>query len=223
MPDALAPAGVVFDFNGTLSDDEHLLQEIFAALFADHLGFRLTPEDYRSNFVGLSDRAIIEKALARTGQDGDMELLLTERHDHYRQRVAEQSPVRESTRALVRGLASSGRRLAIVTGAQRPDVEVVLAAVPEASLFEAIITEEDVDRGKPDPEGVLRAAAALDLDPGQLLVLEDSVAGVRAGLAAGARVLAVAGSQDPGQLRAEGVEVVSALEPGLLDRPPFAG
>lgn len=223
MSPPLAPAAVVFDFNGTLSDDEHLLRDIFTDMFAEHLDWQMTPADYRQHLAGLSDREIIETALARVGRTGGVDALLAERGVRYRALVATRNPVREETRALVRGLADSGRRLAIVTGAQRRDVEVVLAGLPEARHFEVVVTEEDVSRGKPDPEGVLLAAELLGLAPERLLVLEDSVPGVRAALAAGARAVAVAGTQDPDVLRAEGVEVVSSLEPGLLDRRPFAG
>ena len=59
---------VVFDFNGTLSDDEHILFEIFRELFRVHLGWAMTAEDYRSELLGRSDREIIERAGASTGR-----------------------------------------------------------------------------------------------------------------------------------------------------------
>lgn len=223
MVSELQPTAVVFDFNGTLSDDEHLLLDIFRAMFHARLGWRMTEDDYRRDFAGLSDREIVEQALAYSGREHDVEALLVERSERYRAAVAERNPVREEARALVSALVATDRRLAIVTGAQRAEVETVLAGVPEATHFEVVVTDEDVERGKPDPEGVLRAADLLGLAPAQLLVLEDTVPGVRAALAAGAAVIAVAGTQPPDRLRAEGVEVVSRIGPELLDRPPFAG
>lgn len=59
---------------------------------------------------------------------------------------------------------------------------------------EILIAAEDVRAGKPDPEGYLKAAAALGHDIARCLVVEDAPAGVHAGIAAGARVLAVATS-----------------------------
>ena len=58
---------VVFDFNGTLSDDEHILFDIFSELFRGHLGWAMTAEDYRDELLGRSDREIIERAVARHG------------------------------------------------------------------------------------------------------------------------------------------------------------
>src|SRR4029078_4145898 len=65
---------VVFDFNGTLSDDEHLLFEIFRELFRVHLGWAMTAEDYRSELLGRSDREIIERAAARHGRGTEDEV-----------------------------------------------------------------------------------------------------------------------------------------------------
>ena len=80
-----------------------------------------------------------------------------------------------------------------------------------------VVTEEDVTRGKPDPEGFLRAARALGVEPHEVLVLEDSLAGVRAAKAAGMRCVAVTGTHDTATLAAEGVTVVDVLSPALLD------
>lgn len=217
------PAAVIFDFNGTLSDDEDLLFEIFAEMFARHLDWPMTREDYTRGFVGLSDREIVEQALVRTGRSMAVQVLLDERRDRYRDLVACGNPVRGATRSLVAALAASGRRLGIVTGAQRADVDLVLAGVPESRFFDVIVTEEDVRLGKPDPEGFLKAAQELGLEPDRTLVLEDSVAGVRGARAAGMAVIGVAGTQDADRLRAEGIDVVPALSPDLLRRSPFAG
>lgn len=223
MPGAGLPDAVIFDFNGTLSDDEPLLYELFSAMFAERLEWPMTRREYAQGLAGLSDREIITQALARSGRPVAVEDLLSERSDRYRDLVSGRSPVREETRALVRRLVELGLRLAIVTGAQRADVDLVLADVPEARSFEVVVTAEDVTHGKPHPEGFLRAASALGVEPGRALVLEDSVAGVRGAQAAGMAVIGVAGMQGRARLRDQGVEVVSRLSPSLLERSPFAG
>lgn len=216
------PDAVIFDFNGTLSDDEPVLFAVFREMFRHHLGWDMRHEDYFSRLAGLSDREIVEHAVAAHGTASQVDVLLTERRERYAALVAERSPVRPGARDLVRALVDSGRRVAIVTGAQRPDVRLVLDGIAEGGHFEVIVTEEDVQRGKPDPEGFLLAATALGVEPGSTVVLEDSVAGVRAGLAAGMTVIALAGTADEQTLAAEGVTVVHELSPALLRRPPFA-
>jgi beta-phosphoglucomutase len=119
--------------------------------------------------------------------------LLKMRKERYRVAVAEQSPIGEGVVELVDRLAAAGVPMAVVTGAQRDDVEAVLAASPVGSHLKLLVTEEDVRRGKPDPEGFLLGAQALGVPPDQVLVLEDSVPGVRGALAAGMRCIAVTG------------------------------
>lgn len=224
-PDAW-PRAVIFDFNGTLSDDEPLLHRVFTDIFATRLGWEMTAADYFGGLAGLSDREIVERGIARAGQDpanGLVDELLAERSRRYAALVAQANPVPTDARALVAALAATGRSVAITTGAQRPDVELVLAGVAEGRHFQVVVTEEDVERGKPDPEGFLLAADALGVAPADIVVFEDSVAGIRAGLAAGMTVLAVAGTRSGEELAAEGVTVVERLEPRLLDRSPFAG
>ena len=82
-------------------------------------------------------------------------------------------------------------RLAIVTSATRELATVRLssAGLPE---LEIVIAAEDVNHGKPDPEGYVKAARQLAIAPENCLVIEDAPAGLLAGAAAGARVLAVA-------------------------------
>jgi mannitol-1-/sugar-/sorbitol-6-phosphatase len=81
---------------------------------------------------------------------------------------------------------------AVVTSADRRLTAARLGAagVPAPPV---LVTAEDITAGKPDPEGYLKAAALLGVDPARCLVVEDAEAGVRAGHAAGARVAALKG------------------------------
>ncbi|EHB58355.1 HAD-superfamily hydrolase, subfamily IA, variant 3 [Mycolicibacterium rhodesiae JS60] len=187
---AARPA-VIFDFNGTLSDDEPILFRIFSELFSTHLGWSMTQQDYDSQLLGHSDREIVEKVLEITGVERDVDALLELRKGRYRELVADDNPIQPDTVRLVQLLAEHGVPLAIVTGAQRDDVRAVLASSPVGELIGVVVAEEDVTRGKPDPEGFLTGAAQLDCVPTDIVVFEDSVPGVRGALAAGMRCIAV--------------------------------
>ena len=93
---------VVFDFNGTLSDDEHILFDIFSELFRAHLGWAMTAEDYRDELLGRSDREIIERAVARHGRGTEDEVteLLRLRQGVYKQKVADHNPIGALRRAV---------------------------------------------------------------------------------------------------------------------------
>jgi beta-phosphoglucomutase len=209
----------VFDFNGTLSNDEPLLLRVYTELFRRHLGWDLTPDDYFRRLAGRSDREIIETAVAEhaVGDATLVDTLFEERRDRYRELVAERSPIEPAAAALVGLLRAHAVPLAIVTGAQRVDVDLVLGRSDLATAFDVIVTEEDVRRGKPHPEGFELAAGRLGADPSAVLVFEDSVFGIRAAHGAGMSCIGVVGTKTRRELEREADAVVDELSPALFD------
>ena len=210
---------VIFDFNGTLSDDEPILLAIFTELFAEHLGWQMTPEEYRSRLLGHSDREIVDMAVRqRRGEDPELvEELLALRRERYKEIVASRSPITDAAAGLVERLARDDIPMAIVTGAQREDVLAVLGSCSTGELINLLVTEEDVARGKPDPEGFLLGADLLGAEPEAILVFEDSIPGIRGALTAGMRCIAVTGDDPQPQVLAEGVAITRRLSIDLLE------
>jgi HAD superfamily hydrolase (TIGR01509 family) len=213
---AAAPA-VIFDFNGTLSDDEPILFDIFGELFRTHLGWEMTAAEYRTELLGKSDREIVDYAWSRYGRPdtADVDDLLRMRHGRYAARVAGHSPITDAALELVRLIASQGIPMAIVTGAQRDDVLAVLEHSPAGRLIPILVAEEDVAHGKPHPEGYRKGARLLNREPGDILVFEDSVPGVQAALAAGMGCIAVSTDPTPA-LREVAPAIIDRLGPELL-------
>ena len=212
---------VVFDFNGTLSNDEHILFDIFSELFRVHLGWAMTAEDYRAELLGRSDREIIERAVARHGRGTDEEVteLLRLRQGVYKQRVADHNPIGAAAADLVKLLADNQIPVGIVTGAQRDDVLAVLNGSPTGELVSFLIAEEDVTDGKPHPEGFLAAAAKLNRRPSDVLVFEDSVPGVQAAVAAGMHCIVVCAEEPARELSAAAPAIVAELSAELVAEP----
>jgi beta-phosphoglucomutase len=210
---------VVFDFNGTLSDDEHILFDIFSELFRDRLGWAMSVEDYRAGMLGRSDREIIERAVARHGRGTDEEVdeLLQLRQGVYKERVADHNPIGASAAQLVKLLADNQIPVGIVTGAQRDDVLAVLNGSPTGELVSFLIAEEDVANGKPHPEGFLAAAAKLNRRPSDILVFEDSVPGLQAAMAAGMHCIVVCADEPAPGLSA--TATVAELSAELVAEP----
>lgn len=218
----------IFDFNGTITDDEDLQYEIYAGTFADLHGVVLERATYYDELAGRSDPAIVSAVAERASLDltpAERKRLLAERVRRYAERVAAEPPVRPGAAALVRDL-SACIPLALGTGAFRSEVELILREAGLYDCFTAIVTAEDVTRGKPHPETFSLALSRLNQDlaaaeafaPGEVAVFEDSVFGVAAAQAAGMRCVvaplttdgigAAGGSAD--------VVVVESLHPGLL-------
>ncbi|TDT15876.1 beta-phosphoglucomutase [Ilumatobacter fluminis] len=214
---AVPGRAAIFDFNGTLSNDEPILERIFIELFAERLGWEMSAGEYRAEFLGHSDREIVEMAVERCGGGRHLvESLLERRRTEYQLTVAGASPISDATVALVRRMHEAGIPLAIVTGAQRVDVVNVVSSRGIDDCFRRIVAEEDVRAGKPDPEGFLTGAGLLEVEPEQVLVFEDSVPGVRAALRAGMSCVVVSDGTTDAALAIDPPAFVPELTPDLL-------
>ena len=209
------PVGaLIFDFNGTLSDDEPLLCEIFSHLFAEH-GRAMSAQEYFDQLAGLSDPEIVTTWL---GEDHpDVQAVIDERVTRYRAAAADGSTVHKHVREAVR-YAGEHALLAICSGAARDEIEPVVEAAGLAGCFRAVVTSDDVVHGKPDPEGYLKALALLEADPAEAIVFEDTEAGIASARAAGVgRVLAVRTTLEPHRL-AGADELVDRIDVDLMRR-----
>jgi beta-phosphoglucomutase len=202
---------LLIDFNGTLSDDEPVLCDLWGEIFAEH-GRPLAADRYYDELAGLSDPEIAARWLGENhpalGQ------VLEERVRRYRRRVGDGSTVSAGMRGAVR-YAAERVPVAVVSGAARADVELVLAAAGLADAVTVVISAEDVARGKPDPEGYAAALARLLVSPEDAVALEDSEAGVAAAKAAGAYVVAVLGTM-PRERLARADEIAERVDLDLI-------
>lgn len=212
----MRPAALLFDFNGTLSDDEPILCEIFVQLFSEH-NRPLSAQEYFDELAGLSDPEIVRTWLGR--DHPDVEAVIDERVERYRAAVADGSSVYGHVREAVR-YAAERVPLAICSGAARAEIEPVVEAAGLASLLRGIVSSDDVVEGKPHPEGYVKAMRELlgDVDPSDVLVFEDTEAGIASAKAAGVgRVLAITGTLDPKRLR-EADELIDRIDVELMQR-----
>jgi beta-phosphoglucomutase len=207
----MPPEAIIFDFNGTLSDDEPVMCEIFISLFAEH-GKPLSAQEYFDELAGLSDPEIVRTWLG--ADHPDVEAVIQERVDRYRAAVGDGSTIHEHVREAVR-FAAARVPLAICSGAARAEIEPVVESARLSDCFRAIVSSDDVVHGKPDPEGYAAALAALDVR--HALVFEDTEAGIASAKAAGLHVIAKLGTLDPHRLR-EADELVERIDVELMQR-----
>jgi HAD superfamily hydrolase (TIGR01509 family) len=208
---------VIFDFNGTLSDDEPVLYRIYADLFAEH-GRPLPERDYYDRLAGHSDAEIVHRWL---GFRNDSEAVVTQRVTRYRELVADGSTITPAVRRAV-GRAAARVPVAIVSGASAAEIRPVVAAAGLEAAFTTVVTADDVHHAKPHPEGYEIALRRLGgrapgLRPDEVVVLEDTEAGVAAAKAAGMRCIAVGRTLAPDRLAAAD-EIVAGVDEALIDR-----
>jgi beta-phosphoglucomutase len=199
---------VVFDFNGTLSDDEPVLAEIYVELFGE-LGAPLTESEYYEHLAGHTDEEMFTRWLGRSDES-----LIAERVRRYNERVADGSTVDADVRAAV-AFAKARMPVALVSAALIDEIAPVVAA---AGLdFDVVVSQDDVDRGKPDPEPYLRAAAKLGTQPTDLLVFEDTDVGVASAKAAGAYVVGLTRTLGAERM-AHADQLVERIDVALMER-----
>jgi beta-phosphoglucomutase len=201
---------VVFDFNGTLSDDEPVLLRCYQELFAEH-GRPLTEAEYYEHLAGHTDEEMFTRWLGHADP-----ALIEERIARYIARVSDGSTVDEETRAAVRFAAARGP-VAIVSAAARSEIDPVVEAAGLRDAVTLIVSQDDVATGKPDPECYLTAARLLGVEPMQMLVFEDTDVGLSAAKAAGARVVGLTRTLGAARM-AQADELVERIDVPLLER-----
>ena len=186
------------------------IRAVDQGLFAEQ-GRPLSQQEYYDQLAGLSDPEIVRTWLGR-----DDPHVIEQRVARSRAAVADGSTVHEHARAAVR-YAAERVPVAIVSGAARAEIEPVVAAAGLASLIRTIVSSDDVERGKPDPEGYASVLELLGVEAADAVVFEDTEADVAAAKAAGIRCVALKGTLAPERLAAAD-ELVERLDVELMRR-----
>lgn len=181
---------LLFDLDGTLVDAETQTDEAVEAIVARHgiEGFTLPATETH----GRTWTHVADVIRARTGIGEPADLLATELLAYWNAATIEAKPLPGAADAL-RAAAARKLKLGVVSSSPRAVIDRFLAKLGAEDLVEhrARIGGDDVRNGKPDPEGFLMAVRALEVDPGEALVFEDSRAGLLAARAAGMRSMFV--------------------------------
>jgi HAD superfamily hydrolase (TIGR01509 family) len=190
---------VIFDFDGVIADTEPLHFEGLRRTLAA-IGISLTESDYYANYLGFDDRGCILEALRvnrRPATEPIVQDLMHKKAAAYLASIQDHLVMFPGVREFVEE-AAAVYPLAIASGALRPEIELILEEAGIRKAFRHITSAEDVTNSKPHPEPFLHALAGLNrqhagpaLAPGDCLVIEDSLPGIRAAKAAGMKVLAV--------------------------------
>ncbi len=198
------PRAVLFDCDGVLADTEMVVNAIVADQLTT-LGWPLTAAQSREAFLGLALPDMVPRIEARTGPlpprwAKDISTLIA--HE-----MNASTPAVPGAVEAVRAVVAAGITVAVASNSARAELAAKMRSLGLATVFaDRIFSFEDVHRPKPWPDMYLAAAAACDAAPHDCVVIEDSVPGVRAGIAAGCRVLGFARETPRALLAAQGAE-----------------
>jgi HAD superfamily hydrolase (TIGR01509 family) len=198
-------AGMIFDFDGVLVDSHPVHIQAWKALFGA-MGKALGDEEISFVVEGAKREEILRRFLGDLTAE-QIKLYGAEKERLYQARASELKLVRGVTEFLGR-VEEAGVPIAVATSGSRNRVERTLEMFGLLSRFRAIVTAEDVARGKPDPALFDLAAQRLRVAANQILVCEDAVAGVVAAKAAGMKCMAIAANGRRKLLQEAGADLV---------------
>ena len=192
MPSNFPFSAVLWDMDGTLINSEPLWIEQERELMAQ-LGVTWSDED-AIHCVGGPMKRVDEFLRSKLTdeqrhiyQPFDLANQLLERMERT---LASDVPFSEGAEVLLKQMKEANIPLALVSASSRPLVDAALTSIGR-HFFAVTISDDDVERSKPDPEGYCKAAELLGVEISSSLVIEDSITGMNAAISSGAYVLGI--------------------------------
>ncbi len=180
---------VVFDMDGTLLDTEAVFKDI-VYLVSGNLGFEMTPKIHLG-MVGSSHETSTRLLVEAYGMSFPITLFDQQCRELMHERMAEHVPVKPGVHEMLHELKARNIPAAIATSSRSHNALTHLGGAGILSMFEILVTRDDVEQPKPHPEPYLKAARRLGYEPSRCLAVEDSHAGVRAAHAAGMQTIMI--------------------------------
>ena len=177
---------VIFDFNGIIVDDEPIHFRLFQKVLGEE-GIVLTEEAYYARYLGFDDRGAFSfgyREHHRPLNDAKLAELIDRKAHYYQEAIRNHVAIFPGVKPLVAELAKSVP-LAVASGALRQEIETILSTTGLIDYFATIVSAEDVERGKPEPDIFLKALASLNAKNGdaiqarECVVIEDSKEGIK--------------------------------------------
>jgi HAD superfamily hydrolase (TIGR01509 family) len=211
--------GLLLDFNGVVINDEPIQMRAYLEVLTEHR-IDLTEEDYYAS-LGMDDRTFVRAAYERGGnkvEDKKVDEIVAAKSAKWRSFVEKELPLFEGIDGFIEK-CSHHFSLGLVSMSRLSEIDFVLDKTGLGKFFSIIVSAEDVEKCKPDPEcfriGFKRLDAArmllghLPMTHGECLVIEDSPPGVAGARAADLPALGVSNTVDADALRAAGAGAVA--------------
>jgi HAD superfamily hydrolase (TIGR01509 family) len=187
-------AAIIFDLDGVLIDSESAWEEV-KKTFTEESGGRWH-ERAQWDMLGMSSIEWSQYMHDELGVPVPPEEISSQVADRVAERYRDNLPLLPGAVEAVRSLAREWP-LAVASSANLHLIELVLELADLAGSFRAIVSSEEVERGKPAPDVYLEAAKRLGVDPGACTAIEDSSNGIRSAHAAGMAVIAIPNQDFP--------------------------
>jgi beta-phosphoglucomutase len=216
---------VIFDFDGVLVDSELLHYQAFNHILSP-LRVNMSTQQYYDQYLGLSDEELLrllDKQNNLNLSEQRLQKLLKEKALAFKELASTQATVIAGVPQFLKMLADNKIPMAVCSGALLGEIEMILKGAGLRNYFDVIVSAEQVEKGKPDPEGFLLALKLLNkkanqsINPQDCIVIEDSHWGLEAARAAGMHPLAVTNTYSADQLKPSDKTIANLSELTLPD------
>ena len=167
---------VIFDKDGTLLDTERLYKKAWFSASKDW-GFD-DPESIYPSAIGRGEKYIADILKERYGADRDYLPFFEDRNVYLSKYMEEDIPMKPGCLEILDFLKANGIKMALATSTRRERAHTNLKRVGIFEYFDAIVTGDMIERGKPEPDIFLLAGELIGADPAQTIVCEDSHTGI---------------------------------------------
>jgi len=189
---------LIFDFDGVILNSEPIHIKACCSVFSE-MGITLPSSDYFSKYIGLSDKQMFPLIIAEEGLAISAEMIgnmIEKKIQAYASLIgnSDHLPIVNGLEQFIDVSIDHFGKAAICTGSTKIEVMSVLNKLNLENLhsrFDTMVTSDDVQEGKPSPEGYLLTAKRLATSPDRCLVIEDSPHGIDAAKTAGMDVIAL--------------------------------
>tara|TARA_R110002020_G_scaffold392540_2_gene602824 strand:- start:1450 stop:2052 length:603 start_codon:yes stop_codon:yes gene_type:complete len=192
---------VIFDLDGVLVDACEWHRVALNDALTEVCGYKISLEDHYKTFNGIPTREklriLTEKNIVRPEQH---EKIYTLKQQKTVDAISQLAGVRPEKQEMIRSLKAAGHVVACYTNSIRQTATLMLEKTGILHLFEYVLTNQDVSRSKPDPEGYLFLMKHFGFDSSDTYIIEDSPKGLAAARASGAFVYKV---ESPEQVNVE--------------------
>jgi beta-phosphoglucomutase family hydrolase len=169
---------VIFDLDGVIVESESAHIEAEQQTFLKY-GVRISSDELHK-YTGTTAKLMFTELIRKYKLNATFEEIFRQKEAILFKLLEKDAEPTKGVITLLKKLKSKGIKLAIGSSSTKKQIKYVLSKLDIEHLFDSVIGEEDIVRSKPDPEIFLKAAAELDVNPSECLVVEDSELGVEA-------------------------------------------
>ncbi|MEB3168806.1 MAG: HAD family phosphatase [Synechococcaceae cyanobacterium] len=182
---------ILFDMDGVLIDAKDWHYDALNRAL-EHFGYTISRESHLSTFDGLPTRQKLRMLSSSRGLPQGLHSFLNDLKQSYTLEISYQrcKPVFNHQYALSR-LKAEGYRLGVCSNSVRQSIEAMMKLSALEPYLDHLISNEDVQKGKPDPEMYLKAMDIFQVNPEECLILEDNDHGIQAANASGGHLLKI--------------------------------